>query len=53
MTVESIFDLFKKVEGVSTNMVGTYKEKFLENNINGKVLLHCNLDDLKKVFIKY
>lgn len=49
MSIEGLFEIFSKVEGVSTGMLPTYKERFIEHNINGKVLLHCDLDDLKKV----
>ncbi|KAL7648710.1 UNVERIFIED_CONTAM: hypothetical protein RMT77_000617 [Armadillidium vulgare] len=49
LSIDEAFHLFEKVEGVSVNMLPTYKEKLLENNINGKVLLHCNLDDLKQI----
>lgn len=34
-------------------MLPTYKERFVEHNINGKVLVHCDLDDLKKVSSNY
>ncbi|XP_063845071.1 kinase D-interacting substrate of 220 kDa B-like isoform X8 [Scylla paramamosain] len=49
LSVEGLFEVFSKVEGVSASMLPTYKEKLQEHNINGKVLLHCDLDDLKKV----
>ncbi|XP_042204947.1 kinase D-interacting substrate of 220 kDa B-like isoform X3 [Homarus americanus] len=49
LTIESLFDIFSKVEGVSATMISNYKDRFVEHNINGKVLLHCDLDDLKKV----
>ena len=49
LTVEGLFEVFSKVEGVSTAVLPAYKDRLLEQNINGKVLLHCNLDDLKKV----
>ncbi|KAK8734968.1 hypothetical protein OTU49_005752 [Cherax quadricarinatus] len=48
LTIEGLFEVFSKVEGLSTTLP-SYKDRFLENNINGKVLLHCDLDDLKKV----
>nr|XP_045615687.1 kinase D-interacting substrate of 220 kDa B-like isoform X5 [Procambarus clarkii] len=49
LTIEGLFHVFSKVEGVSTTLISSYKERFIEHNINGKVLLHCDLDDLKKV----
>ncbi|XP_071550191.1 uncharacterized protein Arms isoform X4 [Panulirus ornatus] len=49
LTIESLFEIFSKVEGVSATMLPSYKDRFVEHNINGKVLLHCDLDDLKKV----
>ncbi|XP_076046532.1 ankyrin repeat-rich membrane spanning isoform X4 [Oratosquilla oratoria] len=49
LTIDGLFELFSKVEGVSEPMLPNYKEKFYEHNINGKVLTHCDLDDLKKV----
>ncbi|XP_066960027.1 kinase D-interacting substrate of 220 kDa B isoform X4 [Macrobrachium rosenbergii] len=49
LSIEGLFEIFSKVEGVSINMLPSYKERLMEHNINGKVLLHCNLDDLKQV----
>lgn len=49
LSIEGLFEIFSKVEGVSTGILPAYKERFIEHNINGKVLLHCDLDDLKKV----
>ncbi|XP_069165232.1 kinase D-interacting substrate of 220 kDa B isoform X2 [Procambarus clarkii] len=49
LTIEGLFHVFSKVDGVSTTLISSYKERFIEHNINGKVLLHCDLDDLKKV----
>ncbi|XP_045107810.1 kinase D-interacting substrate of 220 kDa B-like isoform X3 [Portunus trituberculatus] len=49
LSVDGLFEVFSKVEGVSASLLPTYKEKLQEHNINGKVLLHCDLDDLKKV----
>ncbi|KAG0717264.1 Kinase D-interacting substrate [Chionoecetes opilio] len=49
LSVEGLFEVFSKVEGVVAAKLPAYKERLHEHNINGKVLLHCDLDDLKKV----
>lgn len=49
LSIEGLFEIFSKVDGVSTAILPNYKERFVEHNINGKVLQHCNLDDLKQV----
>ncbi|XP_068222822.1 kinase D-interacting substrate of 220 kDa B-like isoform X3 [Palaemon carinicauda] len=49
LSIEGLFEIFSKVDGVSIGLLPTYKERLIEHNINGKVLLHCNLDDLKQV----
>ncbi|XP_050730432.1 kinase D-interacting substrate of 220 kDa B-like isoform X8 [Eriocheir sinensis] len=51
LTIDGLFDVFSKVEGVSTGMLPAYKDRLQEHNINGKVLMHCDLDDLKKVLL--
>ncbi|CAL4067998.1 unnamed protein product [Meganyctiphanes norvegica] len=48
LSIEDLFDLLSKLDGISTSLP-SYKDRLIENNINGKVLLHCDLDDLKKV----
>ncbi|KAK4298504.1 hypothetical protein Pmani_029160 [Petrolisthes manimaculis] len=49
LTIEGLFDILSRLDGVSTAMLPKYKERLIEHNINGKVLVHCDLDDLKKV----
>lgn len=53
MGVNEICDLLDKIEGFNTNQAPQYKNVIRDNNINGKVLLHCDLQELKKVSIAW
>lgn len=49
LTVNGICDLIDRIENINPNQAPQYKQVIKENNINGRVLLHCELQELKKV----
>ncbi|XP_033320746.1 kinase D-interacting substrate of 220 kDa B isoform X1 [Bombus bifarius] len=49
LTVNGICDLIDRIDSISPNQAPQYKQVIKENNINGRVLLHCDLQELKKV----
>lgn len=49
LTVEGVCKLLSKIEDMNSTSLKEYTEVIKQNNINGRVLLHCDLDELKKV----
>ncbi|KAJ9575075.1 hypothetical protein L9F63_007736, partial [Diploptera punctata] len=49
LSVDGVCDLLTKISDMSTSYLPAYTTVIRDNNINGRVLLHCNLDELKKV----
>ncbi|XP_068991916.1 kinase D-interacting substrate of 220 kDa B isoform X5 [Neodiprion pinetum] len=49
LSVNGVCDLLGKVEELSPAQAARYKNVIRENNISGRVLLHCDLQELKKV----
>ncbi|XP_043467712.1 kinase D-interacting substrate of 220 kDa isoform X5 [Leptopilina heterotoma] len=49
LSVNGLCDLLDKIEDLNLNQVQCYKEIIKQNNITGRVLLHCDLQELKKV----
>ncbi|XP_011499343.1 PREDICTED: kinase D-interacting substrate of 220 kDa isoform X2 [Ceratosolen solmsi marchali] len=49
LTVQGLCDLLDKIQDLNSNQIPRYKEIIKENNISGRVLLHCNLLELKNV----
>ncbi|CAD6208425.1 GSCOCG00003437001-RA-CDS, partial [Cotesia congregata] len=49
MSVDSICDLLTKIDELNPNNLESYKSIVRENNITGKVLLLCDLMELKQV----
>ncbi|XP_078035636.1 ankyrin repeat-rich membrane spanning isoform X2 [Augochlora pura] len=49
LTVNGICDLIDRIESLNPNQTSQYKNVIKDNNINGRVLLHCDLQELKKV----
>ena len=49
MSLEELCELLNTVVGLNSEQLLKYQTNFRANNINGKVLAHCDLDDLKKV----
>ncbi|KAL0100895.1 hypothetical protein PUN28_019347 [Cardiocondyla obscurior] len=50
LSVNGVCDLIEKIENLNAAQAPIYKQAIKENNINGRVLLHCDLQELKKVF---
>ncbi|XP_011303261.1 kinase D-interacting substrate of 220 kDa isoform X2 [Fopius arisanus] len=48
-SVQEICNLLGKIEELNTGNVEKYRSIIRENNVNGKVLLHCDLAELKEV----
>ena len=49
LSVNGVCDLIDKIESLNSIQAPIYKQAIKENNINGRVLLHCDLQELKKV----
>ncbi|XP_034949569.1 kinase D-interacting substrate of 220 kDa B isoform X2 [Chelonus insularis] len=49
LSVNNICDLLSKIDELNPNKLESYKNIVRENNITGKVLLHCDLSELKQV----
>nr|CAD7262821.1 unnamed protein product [Timema shepardi] len=49
LSVDGVCDLFTKVEDLNSPSTPQYVSVMRENNISGRVLLHCDLEELKKV----
>ncbi|XP_021938085.1 kinase D-interacting substrate of 220 kDa isoform X3 [Zootermopsis nevadensis] len=49
LNVDGVSNLLTKVDDMSSSFLPSYTSVIHENNINGRVLLHCDLDELKKV----
>lgn len=49
LSVNGVCDLIDKIDSLNAIQTSTYKQVVKENNINGRVLLHCDLQELKKV----
>lgn len=51
LSVDGLCDLLDKIQDLNMNQIPHYKEIIRENNISGRVLLHCDLMELKSVSI--
>ncbi|XP_012282604.1 kinase D-interacting substrate of 220 kDa isoform X3 [Orussus abietinus] len=49
LSVQGICDLVDRIEDLNPSQTQQYKNLIKENNVNGRVLLHCDLQELKKV----
>lgn len=49
LNVDGVCKLFNKIEEINPDAIKQYTDIIRENNINGRVLLHCDLDELKKL----
>lgn len=49
LNVDGICQLLNKIEDLDSSAVNKYKKVIKDNNVNGRVLLHCDLDELKNV----
>ncbi|XP_014470021.1 PREDICTED: kinase D-interacting substrate of 220 kDa isoform X2 [Dinoponera quadriceps] len=50
LSVNGVCELIDKIDNMNPAQIPTYKHIVKESNINGRVLLHCDLNELKKVF---
>ncbi|KAF7201731.1 kinase D-interacting substrate of 220 kDa B isoform X2 [Nothobranchius furzeri] len=48
LSTEAVCERLKLIDGLDLNMLPHYAAKIKKANINGRVLTHCNLDELKK-----
>lgn len=53
MSVDGVCQMFSKIPDINSSQVARYTSIIKEHNINGRVLLHCDLDELKKVMYGY
>lgn len=49
LNVDGVCKLLNKIEDINSTAVKQYTDIIRDNNINGRVLLHCDLDELKKL----
>lgn len=47
LTAEEVSELLRHLDGFRTAQADQYTRTFIDNNISGRVLLSCNLDELK------
>ena len=48
-TLDQVCLLFRSIEGINASMVDTYCHTVSSNNVSGRVLFHCRLEELKNV----
>lgn len=53
LSVMGVCELIDKIESLNPTQTPTYKQVIKDNNINGRVLLHCDLQELKKVLYNF
>lgn len=51
LTVDGVCDLIQKIEDINQESASRYIAIVKENNVNGKVLIHCDMNELKKVMM--
>nr|XP_018906405.1 PREDICTED: kinase D-interacting substrate of 220 kDa-like isoform X3 [Bemisia tabaci] len=49
LNVDAVCNLLKNMEEIQPSQLPQYLQVIQQNNINGRVLLHCDLDELKKI----
>lgn len=49
LNVDGVCKLFTKIEDLQASSISNYVKVIKDNNINGRVLLHCDLNELKKL----
>ncbi|XP_023245841.1 kinase D-interacting substrate of 220 kDa [Copidosoma floridanum] len=49
LSVDGLCELLDKIQDINQNQTSNYKAIIKENNISGRVLLHCDLQELKSV----
>ncbi|KAK7904331.1 hypothetical protein WMY93_016938 [Mugilogobius chulae] len=48
LNTEAVCERIKLIDGIDPSMLSRYTATIKKANINGRVLVHCNLDELKK-----
>ncbi|KAM9708979.1 kinase D-interacting substrate of 220 kDa B isoform 5-T6 [Menidia menidia] len=48
LNTEAVCERLKQIDGIDTTMLPHYTTTIKKANINGRVLTHCNIDELKK-----
>ncbi|XP_061598864.1 kinase D-interacting substrate of 220 kDa B isoform X2 [Cololabis saira] len=48
LSTDAVCERLKQIDGIDPSMLPQYTATIKKANINGRVLLHCNLDELKK-----
>ncbi|CAL9686452.1 unnamed protein product [Knipowitschia caucasica] len=48
LNTEAVCERIKVIDGIDQKMLSRYTATIKKANINGRVLMHCNLDELKK-----
>ncbi|XP_066918421.1 kinase D-interacting substrate of 220 kDa B-like isoform X4 [Clytia hemisphaerica] len=48
MTPEDVVSQLAEIEGIETSLVPSYRDRILENNINGRVLISCDMNELRE-----
>lgn len=51
MNVEAVCELLVTLTGIKSSQVTVYQEAVRKNNICGRVLMSCDLSDLKTVIL--
>uniref|UniRef100_A0A3P8U1T2 Kinase D interacting substrate 220 n=1 Tax=Amphiprion percula TaxID=161767 RepID=A0A3P8U1T2_AMPPE len=48
LNTDAVCESLRQIDGIDPNMLSQYTSTIKKANINGRVLTHCNLDELKK-----
>ncbi|XP_008295157.1 kinase D-interacting substrate of 220 kDa [Stegastes partitus] len=48
LNTDAVCERLRQIDGLDPNMLSQYNSTIKKANINGRVLTHCNLDELKK-----
>ena len=49
LSLLSIIFQLSKIEGIDANLIDSYKKRLYENNISGRVLQTCDLQELREI----
>ena len=49
LSVDGVCNLLDRIDGANYDCLRGYRTLVQENNINGRVLLHCDLEELKRL----
>ncbi|XP_013887411.1 kinase D-interacting substrate of 220 kDa isoform X3 [Austrofundulus limnaeus] len=48
LSTDAVCERLRQIDGIDPNMLLQYAAKIKKANVNGRVLTHCNLDELKR-----